>query len=155
MNATDPGISNGLLELGFIPGTTVATAAAGNLVKGGALVGGVNQTAYGCWVSANGLAALLAPAQGTFPNLTKSTLQGAPFSEVNLSLTKDTKIRERLTAQFRAEFYNVLNTPIFQGASGTITSSTFGKATSTPNTSNPISGNGGPRIIQFGLKFIF
>jgi len=137
MNAIDPGISDGLLELV------------------GGLVGGVKQTAYGCWVSADGLAALLAPAQGEFPNLTKSTLVGAPFSEWDLSLTKDTKIKERLTAEFRAEFYNVLNTPVFTGGSGSITSATFGKSTSTPNGANPINGTGGPREVQLGLKLIF
>jgi hypothetical protein len=137
MNAIDPGISNGLLELN------------------GGTIGGVKQTAYGCWVSTNGLAALLAPAQGTFPNLTKATLQGAPFSEWDLSLTKDTRIKERLTAEFRAEFYNVLNTPVFSGGSGSITSALFGRSTSTPNGANPINGTGGPREVQLGLKLIF
>jgi hypothetical protein len=137
MNAIDPGISNGLLEL-----------------VGGS-VGGVNQTAFGCWVSANGLAALLAPAQGTFGSMTKSGLRGAPFDEWDFSVSKDTKIRERLTAEIRAEFYNFLNTPVFTGGSGSPTSSTFGRSTSTPNGANPVNGTGGPRLVQLGLKFIF
>jgi hypothetical protein len=156
MNAIDPGISNGLVELGYNGGTTAMTASTGTLAgTTGASIGGQTQTAYGCWVSSNGLTALVAPALGTFGNLAKNTVQAAPFSEWDLSLIKNTKIRERLTAQFRAEFYNILNVPSFTGGSGTVTSSTFGRSTSTPNTGNVVNGTGGQREVQLGLKFIF
>jgi len=137
MNAIDPGISNAALEMT------------------GGTVGGVAQSAFGCWVSADGLAAILAPAQGTFGNMQKSTFEGAPWSEWDLSISKDTKIRERLTTEFRAEFFNFLNTPSFTGGSGSPTSSKFGQSTSTPNGGNPVNGNGGQRVIQLGLKLIF
>ena len=55
---------------------------------------------------------------------------------------------ERFRLQFRTEIFNATNTPYFgsPGAVGlTIGTATFGKITSA----------GDPRIIQFGLKFLF
>ncbi len=65
----------------------------------------------------------------------------------NMSLQKDTKITEGTTLQFRAEFYNVWNhtqfsNPLSTGEGG----STFGQINSTLVT---------PRVMQFGLKFLF
>src|SRR5437016_1883825 len=84
-------------------------------------------------------------------------------------LTSVTKLKERVTAQFRAEFFNVLNhTNIsnpFGGPGGdnsfTDPSATggasFGFRPQTPDvtSSNPVLGSGGPRAIQLGLKIIF
>jgi hypothetical protein len=64
----------------------------------------------------------------------------------DISLIKDTMIREGHRFQFRTEFYNAFNTPQFGGPSTDITSSTFGQINST--TVNP-------RLIQFGFKYIF
>ena len=82
-------------------------------------------------------------------------LTAAPWDEWDFSITKDTKIKERLTAEFRAEFFNFLNTPAFTGGSGNPTSRLFGQSTSTPNGGNPVNGNGGQRVTQLGLKLIF
>jgi len=63
------------------------------------------------------------------------------------SLLKNMKFGERKTVQFRAEFFNLLNHPQFGNPSTEVTTpSTFGVITTT---------NGNPRIIQFGLKFLF
>jgi len=137
MNAIDPGISDGYQEL------------VGNTI------GGVAQQAFGCWVAASGHAAIVAPAQGTFGNMQKNELQTAPWDELDFSVTKDTRIKERFTAEFRAEFFNFLNTPAFTGGDGDPTSPTFSQSLSTPNGGNPVNGNGGQRVIQLGLKFIF
>jgi hypothetical protein len=137
MNAIDPGISDGYQEL------------VGNTI------GGVPQQAFGCWVAASGHAAIVAPAQGTFGNMQKNEIQTAPWDELDFSVTKDTKIKERVTAEFRAEFFNFLNTPAFTGGDGDPTSPTFSQSLSTPNGGNPVNGNGGQRVIQLGLKFIF
>ncbi|HTY62677.1 MAG TPA: carboxypeptidase regulatory-like domain-containing protein [Acidobacteriota bacterium] len=59
---------------------------------------------------------------------------------------KDTKIREGHTIQFRTEFYNVFNHTQFGNPDTTRSSPTFGQIAAT--TVNP-------RIIQFGLKYMF
>jgi hypothetical protein len=56
-------------------------------------------------------------------------------------------IREHeLNIQFRAECYNLFNTPQFNSPNGTVTSQSFGQVTSQRNTS---------RQFQFGLKIKF
>jgi hypothetical protein len=68
----------------------------------------------------------------------------------DMSLQKNTKITEWGTLQFRAEFYNIWNHPQFSNPISTAYSgtpgSTFGQIQSTSVE---------PRIIQFGLKFLF
>jgi len=57
-------------------------------------------------------------------------------------------IRESATLQFRAEFFNLFNHPQFSAPSGVDvnTPSSFGQITST---------SVNPRLLQFGLKYIF
>jgi Carboxypeptidase regulatory-like domain len=65
----------------------------------------------------------------------------------DLSLQKNTKITEWGTLQFRTEFYNVWNHPQFGiPVSTAYTTTTFGQINST---------SVAPRVIQFGLKFLF
>jgi hypothetical protein len=64
----------------------------------------------------------------------------------DMSLTKNTKITEGFTTQFRAEFYNIWNHPQFNPPANNVNSASFGTITSS---SVP------PRVIQFGLKFLF
>jgi hypothetical protein len=64
------------------------------------------------------------------------------------SLIKTTRIREKHTLQFRAEFFNLFNHPQFGNPGGLAVSTpgNFGQITST--TVNP-------RIMQFALKYAF
>jgi Carboxypeptidase regulatory-like domain len=68
----------------------------------------------------------------------------------DMSLQKNTKITEWGTLQFRAEFYNIWNHPQFNNPISTAftgtPASTFGQINST---------SVAPRVIQFGLKFLF
>jgi hypothetical protein len=64
----------------------------------------------------------------------------------DLSLIKDTKIRERFTLQFRAEAFNLTNTPVFAPPNTTFGSPTFGVVSSQANS---------PRVLQFALKLLF
>jgi hypothetical protein len=117
--------------------------------------------AYGCWVEGNSV--LTPPALGTFGNSTKNQFRGLDFWQVDTSIAKRQKITERFSAEFRAEFYNLLNHPNFAQPSGAIgTSCTFAGCafqtiTATPDVSatNPIIGTGGPRRMQFGVKILF
>jgi hypothetical protein len=64
----------------------------------------------------------------------------------SFSLIKNYKIRERITAQFRAEAYNVMNHPSFDVPNTTPTSSSFGIVTAVVSE---------PRNWQFALKISF
>jgi hypothetical protein len=65
----------------------------------------------------------------------------------NWSIFKNNPIGERYNVQFRAEFYNVFNTPQFdvRGASTDVPSPLFGQITE----------GGGNRNIQFGIRVMF
>jgi hypothetical protein len=97
--------------------------------------------------------AYVVPASGTYGNAGRNSLVGPGFANLDASLRKDTQITEGLRAQFRAEFFNVLNhtnfgTPneVVYSAAGTTPSPTAGVITSTASTS---------RQIQFGVKLLF
>lgn len=71
----------------------------------------------------------------------------------DLSLFKNFRYRDRHDFQFRAEFFNIFNTPQFElPGSNIVAAATFGRSTSTSNT---ISGFGTQRQIQFGLRYNF
>jgi hypothetical protein len=95
-------------------------------------------------------AAFLAPPNtiGFYGNLGRDTLIGPGLATWDLSILKDTRIRERLNLQFRAELFNILNRANFNTPNAitftpTGVSPTAGLITSTATTS---------RQIQFGLK---
>jgi len=97
--------------------------------------------------------AFLVPPNGTYGNAGRNVLIGPGLAELDASLLKNTPISERVTLQFRAEFFNLLNranfaTPnavVFSSATA-IPSPTAGVITATSTTS---------RQIQLGLKLIW
>jgi outer membrane receptor protein involved in Fe transport len=118
----------------------------------------------GCYFKGNSV--LTPPALGTVGNSTRNIFRDSGFRNLDLSVTKNTKFKERLTAQFRAEFFNILNHPEFSnpfGPAGTglndpsAGGAVFGCGCSTPDQAapNPVLGSGGARSIQLGLKLIF
>jgi len=116
--------------------------------------------ALGCYMS--GSSVIVPPTQGTFGTMGRDVLRGKGFQQFDMSISKNWRFGERLTAQFRAEAFNVLNHTQYNlnGPSGILGPSissplAFGVATSTPDSGNTVIGSGGPREIQFGLKFIF
>ena len=56
---------------------------------------------------------IVPPAQGTYGNMARDELIGPGMSEWDMSLTKNWTIKERYTAQFRVEGFNVTNTTQF------------------------------------------
>ena len=97
-------------------------------------------------------------APGTLGDGTRNSLVGPRFINMDFALLKNTRITERLQAQFRAEFFNIANRTdflnplgaLFTGPSATgggIASPTAPFLSATlPNTQ---------REIQFGLKLLF
>ena len=111
---------------------------------------------FGCYVQNGGV--LTPPAYGTTGNASKGIFFGQSYKNVDFSVSKLWKFRERYSAQFRVEFFNILNRTNF-AAPGTDPSKGlsggFGYAKNTPDSANPVLGSGGPRHIQFGLKLAF
>jgi len=69
-----------------------------------------------------------------------------------LSAAKNTRIRESVNIQFRAEAFNVLNHPNFAQPNRTATSADFGRITATRTARGDL---GSSRQIQLGLKLTF
>jgi hypothetical protein len=117
---------------------------------------GGNLAAFGCYVQGNSLS--IAPPTGTFGTASKGLFRNLGYVNWDFSLFKDTTIKERMTVEFRAEFFNFPNHPNMSGASGNANSPTsFGGGLNTPDQAgqNPVLGSGGARVIQLGLKLLF
>jgi hypothetical protein len=103
-------------------------------------------------------AAFATPALGTFGSSARNTVIGPRLNIFDLSLGKVTKINDRITTQFRAEFFNLFNHANLSLPNMDLASpATFGTISQTPDTTlgNPRLADGGPRVIQFGLKLLF
>jgi hypothetical protein len=91
-----------------------------------------------------------------YGNVSRDSVYGPGFGDVDLSFFKVTPITERVNVELRAEIYNIANQANFANPSGTVTSSSFGTLTQTRNGSSaPGLGQGEPRNMQFALKFSF
>lgn len=103
-----------------------------------------------------GSAFSLAPI-GSFGTLRRNALRGPGFATVDSAVVKNTQIHDRIKFQFRAELFNTINHTNYANPSvGTLSSSTFGRVTSTRNNSSaPGIGPGEPFNVQFAGKFLF
>jgi hypothetical protein len=116
---------------------------------------------FGCYVAGNSV--LTPPAYGTYGTVGKNIFRNPNFRTWDFSVTKDIKIKERFSAQFRAEAFNILNHPLYgQVDSGHLAQNdpsqgVLGLANNTPDAAagNPVLGSGSSRDIQLGLKLIF
>jgi len=108
----------------------------------------------GCYVA--GKSVIIPPAQGTIGNMYRNEIKGAPFRLLDFSVAKSFRFYERVTAQFRAEFFNLTNSRNYGPAGGDpFFSSSFGVSTAPVTAGNPVNGEGDSRRIQMGLKFMF
>jgi hypothetical protein len=87
------------------------------------------------------------PAPGTFGSLGNYSNIGPGINTLDLSLFKDFRISERYRLQFRAESFNLTNTPQFERPGGTHGNSDFGIINDTRDNTN--------RQWQFALRFMF
>jgi len=65
-----------------------------------------------------GNSVLIPPAGGTYGTACRNIFRDSVFRDWDMSVTKEFEFRERLSAQFRAEFFNVLNHPNFANPYG-------------------------------------
>jgi hypothetical protein len=93
-------------------------------------------------VPANGSGVTLGP--GTTP---RNYLVGPGIMDIDFSTFKNFRITERVVTQFRAEFFNITNTPHFVQPDYNFTDGNFGNLTNTALSSE--------REIQFALRVSF
>ena len=96
--------------------------------------------------------AFMAVPSGTDGTLSRNAARGPRFAQWDFSVIKNTAITERITLQFRSEFFNILNHPNFANPDGNLSDAAFGTSTSTIAS---LVGIGTSRQIQFGLKLLF
>ena len=141
-------------------------ASAGELASlNAAMAGGTG----GCYASLNGKSSLLPNAMGQFGTMGRNIFRDLGFHNVDLSISKNFTLGERLKAQFRVETFNIFNHPNFANPNGATSgygqgafadpsqTGQFGCGCATPDSAafNPVLGSGSARAIQLGLKFTF
>jgi carboxypeptidase family protein len=120
----------------------------------------------GCYVK--GSSVMVPPKAGTFGTMGRNMFRDSGFKNLDFSLFKDFKFKERFNAQFRVEMFNIFNWPLVANpwgsqngwgggsdAGGSPTTFGCGCATSDVAAGNPLIGSGGSRDIQLGFKFTF
>ncbi len=97
------------------------------------------------------------PCDGTVGNSRRNQLIGPGLSQWDMTLMKNTKISDRLNLELRWEVYNILNRGNFYYAPDNTLGATFGTITKTSDVAagNPVIAQGGPRNMNFSLKFTF
>ena len=98
-------------------------------------------------------------------NLGRNALRGFGATQWDITLRRQFRFTERLSLQFRGDFFNILNHPNFGSPINYLSSPQFGHATQMLNNYlgsagqsgglNPLYQIGGPRSIQLALKLQF
>jgi len=120
----------------------------------------------GCFVKGNSV--MVPPKQGTYGTMGRNIFRDGGFKNVDFSVFKDFKFKERFGAEFRVELFNIFNHPIVANPYGAsngsglgidpgASPSTFGCGCATPDVAagNPLVGSGSNRVMQLGLKLTF
>jgi hypothetical protein len=90
--------------------------------------------------------AFTVPAAFTFGNLGRNTLRADWGKNVDVSLFRAFPIKERFRLEFRAEAFNVTNTPVWGSPVNNFSNANFGRVLNIANT---------PRQLQMALKLRF
>ena len=87
-----------------------------------------------------------------FGNAGRNILTAPGLQDIDVAVSKNTAITERVSIQFRAEAFNVLNHPNFGQPQNSLTATTFGQITATRTARGDL---GSSRQLQLGVKLIF
>jgi hypothetical protein len=90
-------------------------------------------------------AAFKTAPQFTLGTSSRNPVRGPGYRNLDVALIKRTGIAERVALEFRAEAFNLTNTPPFGAPNVVLGTPGFGSITSA----------GDPRVVQFALKMIF
>jgi hypothetical protein len=93
------------------------------------------------------------PNPGGYGNIPYDAFSGPHFFDQDFSISKDTRLFERLTFHIALEAFDVFNNANFSGPSLSTDSTTFGQLTSTFDTAR--GGGVTSRIVQWSMKFLF
>jgi len=119
----------------------------------------------GCFVKGNSV--MTPPALGHFGNMGRNIFRDNGFKDVDFSVFKTFTLKERYSAQFRVEFFNLFNHPLIANPYGSVNTWGVGNVSDLPGTfgcgcassdiaaGNPQVGSGTPRAMQLGLKLTF
>ncbi|HEU0121127.1 MAG TPA: TonB-dependent receptor [Bryobacteraceae bacterium] len=99
-------------------------------------------------------------AQGRQGTLGRNVLRGFDLGQVDLSLRRRFHVTETIGLDFRADAFNLFNTPNFGNPTGVMTNANFGRSTAILSTGvtggqNPQFQIGGPRSIQLAFRVQF
>lgn len=110
-------------------------------------------------------AAFSDPGNGVFGSLGRNALRGPGFSQVDLSIGKNTRLSEKTSLSLKMDIFNLFNKANFADPSGglingdansIIPTAFFGQSISTVgNQLGGLLGAGGPRQIQLSARFTF
>ena len=156
INATNPAIWQTCSAAAVAPYGNGTTNIGGTIVPLKELaLAALTSSLGGCYIQKGGI--LTPPAYGTLGDATRGLFHGPTYQNVDMVVQKNWKFKERYSAQFRVECYNVFNHVSYSqfgdgssdptGGSGVIGGGTFGYATSAQAPGN--------RQFQFGLKLAF
>jgi hypothetical protein len=121
--------------------------------------------AAGCFIKGNSV--MTPPKNGTFGNMGRNIFRDSAFKNVDFSVFKSFRFRERVGAEFRIELFNVFNHPIYANPYGSTNTSFLGADPSNPGAlgcgcstpdvaaGNPLVGSGSSRVMQLGFKLTF
>jgi hypothetical protein len=103
----------------------------------------LNGTYFGVPTEPNAALGTVQTAPG---DLRRNTYTGPGWWNLDSSVTKDTQIREGVSFEFRAEFFNIFNHATFATPTSNLGNTSFGYSLSTTSAE---------RQIQFGGRFVF
>ncbi len=89
-------------------------------------------------------AAFATAPQFTIGSASRNSARGPAYRDIDFALVKHTSLPGETDVEFRAEIFNVMNTPEFSQPNGGFGSAAFGSITSTVTD---------PRVVQFAIRF--
>jgi len=88
-------------------------------------------------------AAFATAPQFVIGSASRNPVRGPAYRDLDISLIKRTRLVEKADLEFRAEMFNVTNTPEFSQPNGSFGSAAFGSITTTTTD---------PRVVQFAIR---
>jgi hypothetical protein len=88
-------------------------------------------------------AAFATAPQFVIGNASRNPVRGPAYRDLDLALVKQTHLAEKASLEFRAEIFDITNTPAFAQPNGNFGSAAFGSITATTTD---------PRVLQFALR---